>query len=68
MEMEFDMGNDAFKKDHSLSRGRVYIEPKPLMIVIFPSWLKHGVESADCEGRISIAFNISPMYVTTHTK
>lgn len=37
-----------------------YIKPEPNMIMFFPSWLEHDVETNDSdEDRISIAFNIS---------
>jgi uncharacterized protein (TIGR02466 family) len=43
------------------ARGRFYVNPKPCRLVIFPSWFEHGVESAECDERISLAFNISPV-------
>ncbi len=39
---------------------KIVIDPKPGLIVMFPSWLKHFVDPFRGEGtRISIAFNIS---------
>jgi len=36
-----------------------YITPEPNMILLFPSWLEHDVETSNAEeDRISIAFNI----------
>jgi len=48
-------------KDPLRARGRFYVSPKPGRLVMFPSWFEHGVESADCEERISLAFNITPV-------
>ena len=45
------------------ARGKFYINPKPCRLVMFPSWFEHGVESADCEERISIAFNVTPVQI-----
>lgn len=37
-----------------------YVEPKENMLVLFPSWLSHGVEpNCSDQERISISFNIS---------
>lgn len=48
-------------KDPARARGRFFVSPKPCRLVMFPSWFEHGVESADCEERISIAFNVTPV-------
>ena len=36
------------------------INPKPNLLLLFPSFLKHKVLPSDSDGRISIAFNIIP--------
>ncbi|MES2957449.1 MAG: TIGR02466 family protein [Pseudomonadota bacterium] len=46
----------------SASRGytKFVVEPRNLLLVMFPSWLSHGVETCECDERISIAFNVHP--------
>lgn len=48
-------------KNPARARGRFYVNPKPCRLVMFPSWFEHGVESAECDERISLAFNITPV-------
>jgi uncharacterized protein (TIGR02466 family) len=50
-------------KDPLRARGRFNIQPKPCRVVMFPSWFEHGVDSADCDERISIAFNVTPVQI-----
>jgi uncharacterized protein (TIGR02466 family) len=45
------------------SRGKFYVTPKEMMVVMFPGWFEHGVEDCECEQRISIAFNITPVQI-----
>ncbi|MBX3731568.1 MAG: 2OG-Fe(II) oxygenase family protein [Verrucomicrobiae bacterium] len=42
------------------AREKFVAQPRNLLLVLFPSWLPHGVEAGDCEERISIAFNVQP--------
>jgi hypothetical protein len=53
----------AQNRDPIRARGKFYVAPKPSRLVLFPSWFEHGVESADCEERISVAFNITPVQI-----
>jgi uncharacterized protein (TIGR02466 family) len=59
------MENVPLKKNNpnlpARARGKFYVNPKPCRLVMFPSWFEHGVESAECNERISLAFNISPV-------
>jgi uncharacterized protein (TIGR02466 family) len=43
------------------SRGRFHVHPKACRLIMFPSWFEHGVEAAECDERISVAFNITPI-------
>jgi len=45
------------------ARGKFNIIPKEMMVVMFPGWFEHGVEDCECEQRISIAFNITPVQI-----
>jgi uncharacterized protein (TIGR02466 family) len=45
------------------TRGKFNISPKEMMVVMFPGWFEHGVEECECEQRISIAFNITPVQI-----
>jgi len=44
----------------AMTRGKYYIDPAELRLVMFPGWLEHGVEACDTDERISIAFNVTP--------
>ena len=45
--------------DQNEFNGNYMIEPKDNMIIFFPSWFEHSVQSSRSdEPRISIAFNI----------
>lgn len=44
---------------HLIGNKNFFIEPKPLALIIFPSWLEHYVEpNKSEESRVSISFNI----------
>ncbi|MBL9176340.1 MAG: hypothetical protein JNL10_22545 [Verrucomicrobiales bacterium] len=43
------------------AREKFVANPRNLLLVMFPSWLPHGVEPCDCEERISVAFNVQPV-------
>ena len=44
---------------HLIGNKNFFIEPKPLALIIFPSWLEHYVEPNKSEElRVSISFNI----------
>ena len=44
---------------HLMGNKNFFIEPKPLALIIFPSWLEHYVEPNKSEElRVSISFNI----------
>ena len=47
----------------SRARERFVAQPRDLLLILFPSWLPHGVEQSDCDERISIAFNVQPAMV-----
>jgi len=42
------------------AREKFVAQPRNLLLILFPSWLPHGVEQSECAERISIAFNIQP--------
>ena len=42
------------------AREKFVAQPRDLLLVMFPSWLPHGVEQSDCGERISVAFNVQP--------
>lgn len=44
-------------------REKFVAQPRNLLLILFPSWLPHGVEQSDCAERISIAFNVQPAMV-----
>jgi uncharacterized protein (TIGR02466 family) len=50
-------------KDPMRSRGKFYVTPKEMMVVMFPGWFEHGVEDCECDQRISVAFNITPVQI-----
>lgn len=43
------------------AREKFVAQPRDLLLILFPSWLPHGVEESDCEERISVAFNVQPV-------
>lgn len=45
-------------RDPAHNRKMFSIEPRELRLVMFPSWLSHGVEPCECEERVSVAFNV----------
>jgi uncharacterized protein (TIGR02466 family) len=52
-------GINMLRLEGGPSDGRCLVSPKPGLMVMFPSWLKHMVHPLNGEGeRISIAFNI----------
>lgn len=51
----------ATRADSPASRKRLRVEPRELQLVMFPSWLEHGVDECECDERISIAFNVQPV-------
>lgn len=52
---------DDDKPESPPSRKLIHAEPRELQLVIFPSWLEHGVDECGCDERISIAFNAQPV-------
>jgi uncharacterized protein (TIGR02466 family) len=53
-------GINMLRLEGGPSDGRCLVEPKPGLMVMFPSWLKHMVHPFAGEGeRISIAFNVT---------
>lgn len=52
---------DGTRADSPASRKRLRVEPRELQLVMFPSWLEHGVDECECDERISIAFNVQPV-------
>lgn len=53
----------VLSKEPLRARGRFTVKPKPCRLVLFPSWFEHGVESAECDERISLAFNVTPVQI-----
>ena len=49
-----------FQPPPAHARGKFFAQPRDLMVVMFPSWLPHGVEPCECDERISVAFNVDP--------
>ncbi|WP_119287730.1 TIGR02466 family protein [Azohydromonas sediminis] len=56
-----DLPLDSAKLDTPASRKLIRVQPRELQLVIFPSWLEHGVDECECDERISIAFNVQPV-------
>lgn len=50
-------------KEPIRSRGKFYVTPREMLLVLFPAWLEHGVEDCKCDQRISIAFNVTPVQI-----
>jgi len=46
--------------DNLYSYSTTSINPKPKLLIIFPSWLPHGISSEGQKSRLSISFNIIP--------
>ncbi len=52
-------GNFFFESPYPLDDTRVQIGPQPGMIVLFPSWLRHGIQTNLTDNvRMSLSFNI----------
>lgn len=45
------------------AREKFVAQPRDLLLIMFPSWLPHGVDQCECDERISIAFNVQPVRV-----
>jgi uncharacterized protein (TIGR02466 family) len=56
---------NLLSKDPVRSRGKFYVTPRDMLLVLFPAWLEHGVEDCKCDQRISIAFNVTPVQIRT---
>ncbi len=57
---------EAFERSvESVGHNQYYqkseVKPKDLRLLMFPSWLPHGVEPCECDERISVAFNVEPI-------
>jgi uncharacterized protein (TIGR02466 family) len=52
---------DESKLDSLVSPKLIRVQPRELQLVVFPSWLEHGVDECECDERISIAFNVQPV-------
>jgi len=49
--------------NHPISKSDLAVDPVPLALIVFPSWLEHYVESSNSEEeRISISFNLGEKY------
>lgn len=57
--MESFERTEASTTGGGLGGRRFSFHPRNLRLVMFPSWLSHGVETSDCDERISVAFNVS---------
>ncbi|MCI1191001.1 2OG-Fe(II) oxygenase family protein [Calidifontimicrobium sp. SYSU G02091] len=56
-----DLPLDSAKPDAPASRKLIRVQQRDLQLVIFPSWLEHGVDECECDERISIASNVQPV-------
>lgn len=56
--MESFERTEASTTGGGLGGRRFSFHPRNLRLVVFPSWLSHGVETCDCDERISVAFNV----------